>query len=134
MLRKIGLAFFCERSELVFVLVADNYSHNKLLSECFFFRMGQRYLCGIVSYGPPPPNCGTTAGTYARINSHINLRFVSQADDLKNEVTIDFFAGSINRSDPRKSKAYRLELLNIQMLALSSIFNANFVKLTKFCK
>ena len=32
-----------------------------------FFFQGEKYLCGVVSMGPGPPNCGTTPGKYVKI-------------------------------------------------------------------
>ena len=42
------------------------------------FSLGVRYLCGIVSYGPPPPDCGRSPGGYTKTSHPTNLNFITQ--------------------------------------------------------
>ena len=56
----------------------------------FFFRAGERYLCGIVSFGPGPPGCGTEPGSYTKVNHPANLAFISSIADLEPVVKTDW--------------------------------------------
>ncbi|XP_075254636.1 transmembrane protease serine 9-like isoform X2 [Convolutriloba macropyga] len=57
--------------------------------ECFS-QAGERYLCGIVSFGPGPPGCGTEPGSYTKVNHPANLAFISSIADLEPVVKTDW--------------------------------------------
>ena len=56
-------------------LIRSNFAHENILT----VYLGGTFLCGIVSSGPAPPNCGVQAGKYVSVgygtvNSFLNMK------------------------------------------------------------